>query len=72
MIALDPQADALQRLRQVHRLCPDIRLGQLLATIGMLGEDATGRSSRDIEDEDLSAAIERFAADLARCAEAHS
>ncbi|HWE35480.1 MAG TPA: hypothetical protein VG406_02830 [Isosphaeraceae bacterium] len=66
MIALDQQSDALHRLREVHRLCPDMRLGQLLATIGMLGEDSTGRSLWDIEDVDLSAAIERFAADLAR------
>jgi hypothetical protein len=43
-----------------------MRLGQLLATVGMLGEDTTGRSLWDIEDEELSAAVERFARDLQR------
>jgi len=66
MIALDRQSDMLHRLQEVHRLCPDMRLGQLLATIGMLGEDSTGRSLWDIEDGELSAAIERFASDLGR------
>lgn len=58
--------DPWDGLRAVHRLCPDMRLGQLLTTIGMLGEDSTERSLWDIEDEDLFAAIERLAADLAR------
>ena len=66
MISLHHESDVLHRLQEVHRLCPEMRLGQLLATIGMLGEDATGRSLWDIEDEDLSAAVERFASDLAR------
>ena len=43
-----------------------MRLGQLLATLGMLGEDSTGRSLWDIEDDELSAAVERFASDLRR------
>lgn len=66
MIALDHQSDILHRLQEVHRLCPEMRLGQLLATIGMLGEDSTGRSLWDIEDAELSAAVERFAGDLRR------
>jgi hypothetical protein len=66
MIVLDHQSDMLHRLQEVHRLCPDMRLGQLLATIGMLGEDSTGRSLWDIEDGELSAAVERFASDLRR------
>ena len=43
-----------------------MRLGQLLATVAMLGEDSTGRSLWDIEDDELAAAVERFAGDLAR------
>ena len=70
MIALDRQSDVLQRLREVHRLCPEMRLGQLLATIGMLGEDSTGRSLWDIEDGEFSAAVERLASDLRRRGEA--
>jgi len=37
-----------------------------MATVGFLGEDATGRSLWDLEDEELSAALEGFANDLAR------
>lgn len=66
MIAVDPQANILHRLDEVRRLCPEMRLGQFLATVGTLGEDTTGRSLWDIEDDDLLAALERFAADLAR------
>src|SRR5215469_16875242 len=41
-----------------------MRFGQFLATVGMLGEDDTGRSLWDIEDEELAVALERFARGL--------
>ena len=41
MIALNNQADVLRRLLEVQRLCPEMRLGQVLATIGMQGEVVT-------------------------------
>src|SRR5262249_31282546 len=41
-----------------------MRFGQFLATVGTLGEDDTGRSLWDIEDEELAVALERFARDL--------
>lgn len=66
MIAVDRQSDVLQRLQEVRHLCPEMRLGQLLATVGMLGEDSCGRSLWDLEDDELSAAVERFANDLRR------
>lgn len=66
MIALDVPAKVLQRVDELRRLCPDMRLGQILATVGMLGEDSTGRSLWDIGDEELSEAVERFAGDLSR------
>jgi hypothetical protein len=66
MSAVDLQAAVLHRLDEVRRLCPEMRLGQFLATVGMLGEDDTGRSLWDIEDEEFAAALERFARDLAR------
>ena len=66
MTAIEVQAAVLARLDEVRRLCPDMRLGQLLATVEMLGEDATGRSLWDIEDDDLAAAVERFVTDLSR------
>jgi hypothetical protein len=66
MIGIDNQAHLLHRLDEVRKLCPDMRLGQLMATIGLLGEDATGRSLWDIEDEQFATALERFADDLGR------
>ena len=55
----------LDRLAVVRRLCPEMRFGQLVATIGLLAEDETGRNLWDIEDSEFAAAIERFANDLA-------
>ncbi len=66
MTGVDLQAHLLRRLDEVRHLCPEMRIGQFLATVGMLGEDDTGRSLWDIEDEDLAAAVERFAADLSQ------
>ena len=56
----------LERLAEVRELCPEMRFGQILATVGLLGEDETGHSLWDIEDTEFAAALERFAADLAR------
>ncbi len=66
MTAVDLQAHLLQRLDEVRRQCPEMRIGQFLATVGMLGEDDTGRSLWDIEDEELAIALDRFARDLSR------
>jgi hypothetical protein len=68
MISADIRTGLLHRLDEVRRLCPEMRLGQLIATLGMLGEDATGRTLWDLEDEELAAALERFAGDLSRSA----
>lgn len=40
-------------LAELVELSPDVRLGQLLAHLGFLGEDQTGRSLWDIDDEQL-------------------
>ena len=66
MIEIDRLSDVLHRMQEVRRLCPEMRLGQLLATVGMLGEDSTGRGLWDIEDGELAEAVERFASDLRR------
>ena len=66
MIGLDRLSEVLQQLQEVHRLCPEMRLGQLMMTIGMLGEDSTGRSLWDLEDSELAEAVERFDNDLRR------
>jgi hypothetical protein len=53
------------QLNQVRLRCPELRFGQLIATIGMLAEDETGHSLWDVEDADFAAALQRFARDLA-------
>lgn len=66
MIETYTRSNLLQRLDEVRLLCPEMRLGQFMATLGLLGEDATGLSLWDIADEELAVAIEKFAADLTR------
>lgn len=56
----------LEQLAEVRARCPELRFGQLIATIGMLAEDETGLSLWDVEDADFVAAVERFGADMAR------
>jgi hypothetical protein len=51
------QREALAVLAEVCELSPDVRLGQLLAHLGFLGEDQTGRSLWDIDDEQLLAVL---------------
>ena len=56
----------LHQLGELQVQCPELRFGQLIATIGMLAEDETGQSLWDVEDADFAAAVERFARDMAR------
>ncbi|HQU45891.1 MAG TPA: hypothetical protein PK867_23955 [Pirellulales bacterium] len=55
----------LERMAEVRARCPEMRFGQILATVGLLAEDETGHSLWEVEDSDLLAALERFARDLA-------
>ena len=66
MKTTDLPAGLLERLARVRELCPEMRFGQLLATVGLLAEDETGHSLWEVEDAEFAAALERFAADLAR------
>jgi hypothetical protein len=66
MKTTDSIAELLERLAEVRGRCPEMRFGQFLATVGMLAEDETGHSLWDVEDAEFAAALERFAADLAR------
>lgn len=59
----------LERLAEVRTQCPELRLGQLFATVASLAEDDTGRSIWDVEDVELAHALERFADDLTRRSE---
>ena len=60
----DVQREALAVLAEVWSLSPDVRLGQLLAHLGFLGEDQTGRSLWDIDDEQLLAVLYHHRAEL--------
>jgi hypothetical protein len=51
------QRDALAVLAELCELSPDVRVGQLLAHLGFLGEDQMGRSLWDIKDEQLLAVM---------------
>lgn len=51
------QREALAVLAEVCAMSPDVRLGQLLAHLGFLGEDQTGRSLWDIDDEQFLAVL---------------
>jgi hypothetical protein len=61
-----PASAVVQRLAEVRALCPEMRLGQFLSTVGLLAEDETGHSLWDVEDAELAEALERFAKDLER------
>ena len=51
------QRETLSVLPEVVDLSPDIRLGQLFAHLGFLGEDRMGRCLGNIEDEQLPAVL---------------
>jgi hypothetical protein len=58
------QREALALLAEVCEISPDVRLGQLLAHLGFLGEDQTGRSLWDIEDDQLLAVLRHHHSEL--------
>lgn len=58
------QREALALLAEVWELAPDVRLGQLLAHLGFLGEDQTGRTLWDIDDEQLLSVLYHHRAEL--------
>lgn len=56
----------LEALAKVRSQILEMPFAQLIATIGLLAEDATGHTLWDVEDADFAAAVERFSADLSR------
>jgi hypothetical protein len=58
------QREALAMLAELCELSPEVRLGQLLTHLGFLGEDQTGRSLWDIDDEQLLAILYHHRAEL--------
>jgi hypothetical protein len=59
------RCEALAVLAELCESSPDVRLGQLLAHLGFLGEDQTGRSLWDLDDEQLLAVLYQHRRELA-------
>ncbi len=60
----DVQHEALAVLAEVWALSPDVRLGQLFAHLGFLGEAHLGKGLGYIEDDELIAVLYRHRAEL--------
>ena len=58
------QREALAVLAEVWVLSPDVRLGQLMAHLGFLGEAHVGKGLGYIEDDELIAVLYRHRAEL--------
>jgi hypothetical protein len=60
----DVKQHALAVLADVWALSPNVRLGQLFAHLGFLGEAQIGRGLGDIEDDELMAILQRHRTEL--------
>ena len=58
------RAEALEVLTELAEHSPDVRLGQLFAHLGFLGEDRTGRMMWDIEDEQFLTVLNHHLGEL--------
>ncbi len=58
------QRQALAVLAEVWALSPDVRLGQLMAHLGFLGEAHLGRGLGYIDDDELVSILYRHRAEL--------
>jgi len=58
------QREVLEVLTELCERSPDVRLGQLLAHLGFLGEDQFGRSLWDLDDEQLLSVVFHHRAEL--------
>ena len=66
MTTTESPTEFLERLAAVRQLCPEMRFGQLVATIALLAEDETGRNLWDLEDDEFATALDQFVSDLSR------
>lgn len=60
----DVQREAIALLAEVWALSPDVRLGQLFAHLGFLGEARLGRGLGYIDDDELMAILSQHKAEL--------
>jgi hypothetical protein len=63
-MTVDVRQQALAVLAELAVLAPEVRLGQLMAHLGFLGEDQVERSLWDIEDDELLAVLRRHRSEL--------
>ena len=59
------QQDIVRKLGCLCELSPGVRVGQLVAHLGFLAEDAFGRGLWDLDDEQLLEVIRRHETELA-------
>ncbi len=64
------QREALAELSEAWNLSPYVRLSQLMAHLGFLGEAQIGKGLGDIEDEELLAILKHHRTELRNCLEA--
>jgi hypothetical protein len=62
----DVRREALAALTQLSDLAPEVRIGQLVAHLGILSEDDGGHGLGNIEDGDLLNVIQRHREELSR------
>jgi hypothetical protein len=60
----EKQREALRVLAEVWDLAPEVRLGQLMAHLGFLGEVHVGKGLGYIEDDELIAVLYRHLTEL--------
>jgi hypothetical protein len=60
----DTQREAMAVLAEVWKLSPDVRLGQLMAHLGFLGETYVGKGLGYIDDDELVAILYRHRSEL--------
>ena len=58
------QQEALSVLSEIRALSPDVRLGQLMAHLGFLGEAYLGKGLGSIEDDELLNVLHRHRDEL--------
>ncbi len=58
------QREALALLAEIWAMSPDVRLGQLFAHLGFLGEAHLGRGLGDIDDDEMLSILYRHRAEL--------
>ena len=63
-MSTEMQRDALAALAEVWALSPAVRLGQLMAHLGLLGEAHLGHGLGELEDDEMMAILYRHKAEL--------